>query len=68
MKKYALIDLEEAAEVLAKEYILYENDEDGDYDFDLMFSKAGPIQQEYLNTAVKMRSRYYLRILETLKK
>ena len=68
MKKYALIDLKEAAEVLAKEYILYENDEDGDFDFDLMYSKAGPIQQAYLKEAVQMKSRYYLKILEELNK
>ena len=68
MKKYALIDLEEAAEVLAKEYVLYENDEDGDFDFDLMYSKAGAIKQVYLTEAVQMKSRYFLKILETLKK
>lgn len=68
MKKYALFDIEQVAEVMAQEYVLYFNDEDGDYDFNIMFEKSDPIRQVRLQEEVQAKSRYFIRILETLKK
>lgn len=68
MKKYALFDIEQVAEVMAQEYVLYFNDEDGDYDFNIMFEKSDPIRQVRLQEEVQAKSRYFIRILENLKK
>lgn len=68
MKRYALFELEEVARVMAQEYVLYFNDEDGDYDFNIMLEKSDPIRQVRLQEEVQKKSRYFIKILEELKK